>query len=180
MGCFSWMFADTNNEEALNIGMGAYIPRPDGETIFESNYEGYGIFGGYDIFDLVADWNKNCISEENVRKPLREQWGSTEQDEKWFQSALERYKKDCRRIKDFVSGKSEKYMKEMYGEDYKRCIGIDIACYDEDNAALTFPIKVCKWNPATYSLTPASNSDPNQGFGSDDDSDEDYDDGEWV
>lgn len=57
MGQFSWMYADTNNETALNEGGQAYVPFPDGTVIFEKRYRGYGIFRGYDIFDLVADWN---------------------------------------------------------------------------------------------------------------------------
>lgn len=165
MGLFSWMFADTNNEKALNIYNTAYVPCPNGAVIIEGYYEGYGIFGGYDIFDLVADWNKEYISETNVRKPLREQWGNTKEDEKWFQTALEKYKNDCQRIKDFITEKSDKYMAETYGEDWKREIGIKIACYNKDNAALKYPIKICEKIDSKYHLLPASNSDPNQGLG---------------
>lgn len=169
MGQFSWMFADTNNEEALLEHTKAYVPCPDGMVIFEKCYSGYGEFGGHDIYNLVADWNRDYISEANISKPLREQWGNTEQDEKWFQKALERYKIDCQRINDFVSGKSDEYMKETYGEDWKRNIGIDIACYDEENAALKYPIKICKYRPVSYDILPPSNSDPNQGWGCEED-----------
>lgn len=171
MGQFSWMFADTNNEKALLEYTKAYVPCPDETVIFEECYDGYGRFGGHDIYDLVADWNRDYISEANVRKPLREQWGNTEKDEEWFQAALERYKNDCQKIKDFVSGKSDEYMKETYGKDWKRSIGINIACYDEENAALKYPIKICKDKPVRYDFLPASNSDPNQGWGSDEDDD---------
>lgn len=54
---------------------------------------------------------------------------------------------------------------------WKRSIGINIACYDEENTALKYPIKICKDKPVRYDFLPVSNSDPNQGWGSD----EEYD-----
>lgn len=165
MGQFSWMYADTNNETALNEGGQAYVPFPDGTVIFEKRYRGYGIFRGYDIFDLVADWNRKNISSVNIRKPLREQWGNTEDAEAWFSLAIKRYNKACQRITDFTNGKTSRYMEVTYGRDWKRSIGIDIACYDEENVALKFPIKICQNKPICYDALPASNSDPNQGWG---------------
>lgn len=165
MGQFSWMFADTDNQKALNVNGKAYVLCPDGIVIFEECYDGYGRFGGNDIYELVADWNRKYISEANVRKPRREQYENTEQGEKWFQEALERYKNHCQRMKDFMSGESDEYMEENYGYDWKRCIGIDIACYDKENAALKYSIKICKDKPVEYDLIPASNGDPNQGWG---------------
>lgn len=175
MGCFSWMFADTDNEEALNIGESAYVACPDGTVIYEQGYDGYGEFDGHDVYDLVAEWNRDYISEANVRRPLRERLGNTEQDEKWFQAELKEYENDCQRLKDFISGKSDEYMKEKYGETYKRSIGLDIACYDEENAVLKYPIKICKEKPVGYDLIPASKGDPNQGFGEGWDECDEYD-----
>ena len=45
-----------------------------------------------------------------------------------------------------------------------RCIGISIACYDDQNAALPYPIKIVRNGRAKYNEVPASNGDPNQGF----------------
>lgn len=173
MGQFSWMYADTNNQKALNEGEKAYVPCPDGTVIFEECYDGYGNFDGHDIYNLVADWNRQKITVGSIRKPLREQWSP--EDEDYFQSAMRRYESSSRRILDFSNGQSDEYMEETYGEDWKRYIGIDIACYDEDNEALPFPIKICKNRPTEYDLLPASESDPNQGWGSDEECDEDYD-----
>lgn len=172
MGCFSWMFADTDNEEALNMGMRAYVACPDGTMIYERSYDGHGVFGGYDIYDLVVDWNKAYISENNIRKSA-----IPEKKTGYSQSEIEEYERGCKRIRDFISGKSDEYMKEKYGERYKRSIGIDIACYDEENAALKYPIKICKEKPVGYNLIPASNNDPNQGFGEGWDECDEYD--EW-
>lgn len=155
MGCFSWMFADTNNDVALKMGRRAYVICPDGTVIYERSYEGYGRFGGYDIYDLVVDWNKDYISVNNIRKTHK-----TECD----YSDIKKYIESCKRIRDFLSGKPDEYMKEKYGESYKRLIGIDIACANEDNAALKYPIKICKKRHVEYDLIPASKRDPNQGF----------------
>ena len=40
-----------------------YLLCPDGTTIFEPAYEGYGVFGGHDVYDLVVDWNKDHLKE---------------------------------------------------------------------------------------------------------------------
>ena len=76
MGCFSWVFCDKGpvrkkndtdvyarptKEQRLMIGEEAYVLIPKefgGGHIYESRYDGYGNFGGKDIFELVADWNR--------------------------------------------------------------------------------------------------------------------------
>ena len=59
MGLFSWMLADTDNTENLRIYMEAHIPCPDGSAIYTKRYDGYGHFGGYDIYML---WQSAFIS----------------------------------------------------------------------------------------------------------------------
>lgn len=144
MGQFSWMYADKENKESLLIGEKAYIPCPDGSVIQEHFYDGYGRFGGNDIFELVAEWNKNTLSIEQFQAPFRNDFNRS-------------------KIEDFKSGKDEEYMEKTYGPIWKREIGIMIACDNEQNNALMFPIKVCKEKPVSYNLIPASLSDPNQG-----------------
>lgn len=161
MGQYSWMYADTKNRVSLKIFGAAYVPFPDGTVIYERSYGGYGMFMGQDIYELVAEWNRNNISEENIRKPVRKEYGSGEQADIYYQNAVKRYEFKCRRLRDFVNGNPE--MEKTYGDDWKRNIGIDIACYDEDNAGLKFPIKICKKRPNSYETVPASNSDPEQG-----------------
>lgn len=163
MGQFSWMYADSCNKRALKQYGKAYVPCPNGTVIYENCYDCYGMFGGYDIYDLVAEWNKHYISSDNIEKPVREQWGDSKQDEIYYQSALKSYEFQCKRIIDFVSDKSEDYMEENYGNDWKRNIGIDIASINESNAALKFPIKICKDKPDCYEKVPASKRDQYQG-----------------
>ena len=54
-------------------------------------------------------------------------------------------------------------MLEKYGQDYLRLIGIDIACYDDQNNALEYPIKITHDEYAVYENCNPSDGDPNQG-----------------
>lgn len=73
----------------------------------------------------------------------------------------------------------EKYGKEIYEGCYDgidcelRWLGIVMACYDEDNAALEYPIKITT-REMEYEKVAPSLSDPNQGWESDDDEDEEW------
>ena len=53
-------------------------------------------------------------------------------------------------------------MKKKYGSGWKSEIGVNIACYDEQNADLPYPIKIAE-KAALYEMQPASKKDPNQG-----------------
>lgn len=179
MGCFSWMFADTDNQKRLVMEKPACIICPDNSIIVEREYEGYGVFGGQDIYDLVADWNREYLSQhpEFVVK----QHGSVQGDDgkllpfpdkrvdefSWYPLFA-----DLSKTPAEITEEMQK--QEPYWE--YRHIGIELACYDDQNAALPFPIKVCLKPYYKYEDLPASECDPDQGFESDDDED---DDSEW-
>ena len=165
MGLFSWMFADRNNVENLRIGMEAHIPCPDGSVVYTSRYDGYGHFGGYDIYELAADWNREYLSKNpDYVIPSRK-------------AAAKPGKPFKIRISDFIwyplyadlsidRQEMVERMRKEKGVDWfeYRQIGIDIACYDEDNEALPFPIKICRDPGSKYSGLPASKGDPEQGY----------------
>ena len=81
----------------------------------------------------------------------------------YFERAMNRYEYKTRRLYEFINHTPGEEMKERYGRDWKREIGIDIACLDEDNARLPYPIKICKTNGHLYNELPASMGDPGQG-----------------
>jgi len=61
MGMFSWVTSDTN-ESIANVYSGADVPAVKlidnvGNEYFESEYEGYGVFGGVDYYELAASMN---------------------------------------------------------------------------------------------------------------------------
>lgn len=128
MGYFSWKTSDTHksvsNCDSVRGALPVYLLQPDGEPIFEDCYEGYGVFGGHDVYALVARWN----------------------------------------VPEQCNGDDE----------HDRMIGIDIACYDEDNAKLKYPIKIVE-KPAPYGEIEASKGCPHQGYFYDDWDEED----EW-
>ncbi len=164
MGQFSWMYADYDNTIALQEGRMAYVSMPDGGYVYEESYDGYGNFGWYDIYDLVADWNREFLSKHP--EYLVKQHGSILVDGEWVEIP-------DKAIREFpwyeayadLSLSPEEVVKASGIPEY-RFIGIDIACYDDQNDALPFPIKICKHKPRNYFDLPASEGDPNQGWGS--------------
>ena len=148
MGQFSWLDCVTGKQIVDDKRKDVYLLVPKqfgGGHIKEECYDGYGRFGGHDVYDLVVDWNKEYIGE--VLK-MRSDWHCPINDK----DAL-----DLVRI--------------MNGEDpvqEKRWLGIILACYDEDNYRLRFPIKITYDEDAVYETSRPSPSDPNQGWEDDD------------
>lgn len=179
MGQFSWL--DCMNHETqiiddLELDVFALVPAVfGGKNIRETCYDGYGHFGGYDIYDLVADWNRKYLSEHpEFVLPHRMKMVS---ECEWypFYSDLSLSPADITEKMMEITGKFWEY----------RWIGIDLACYDEDNAALPYPIKITYNALATYELQEASLSDPNQGWETYDYGDEDewedwYEEEDWY
>lgn len=169
MGCFSWMFADKNNKKSLKIGHKGYILTPDNQFIRtpEGGYKGYGEFFDnnkgkkVDVYELVVDWNRSHLSEI-IKNPLR----NTAFDTDFDMSLAVLAEKGDDVAEEFIenevkAGRISKYLLS----DWKRSLGITIACYNEDNQRLPFPIKIvsCK-NCGNYEDLPASKRDDRQGF----------------
>lgn len=125
MGQFSWLDCKTGEQVLDDVQRDVYVLVPTdfgGGHIKETLYDGYGRFGGRDVYALVAQWNvpEKCIGDDAA----------------------------------------------------DRCIGIDIACYDEQNASLRFPIKITHDSEAVYEDCEPSKSDPYQGWIVNDDDEE--------
>ena len=152
MGQFSWLYADTKKQVLDNRVADTYllVPQPFqekyGEYIYEDCYDGYGHFGRYDIYILIAEWNRDFIPEI-CRRIKNSEWVSTSKNEIGEIKLLQKY---------YKRGEEIEY-EEM------RNIGILMACYDEDNAALLYPIKITS-KPMAYEEAEASLSDPDQGW----------------
>lgn len=147
MGQFSWI--DCVNGTAIldNVYEKSYVLIPKefgGGHIEEDCYDGYGNFGGKDIYDLIPVWNKEMIPEI-IRRAKNGHWKA---------SINER--------------EQEQFMNFYNGKPINcplRYIGISMACYDEDNASLEYPIKITHDSEAIYENCKASKADPNQGWG---------------
>ena len=159
MGQFSWIYSDTNKQLIDNRKADTYLLVPKafqeeyGKAIYESCYDGYGRFGRYDVYDLIPEWNKEMIPE--IIRRIK--------DGNWKCSTSEN---DITNLQAYYDGK------EIDCE--LRWLGIVMACYDEDNAALEYPIKITT-REMEYEDVEPSLSDPNQGWESDDDEEDE----EW-
>lgn len=151
MGQFSWLDCKDPKRQILdNVFEDVYVLIPKefgGGHIEESYYDGYGNFCGQDIYELVVDWNRDYLEE---------------------------YRKN----RDFCCDWLQQYgsVDEAFEKMEKREIGISIACYDDDNNRIHFPIKITHDPTAVYEECPPSLSDPNQGWPADDDDDDEYSD----
>ena len=193
MGQFSWIYADTNMQLMSNLRADTYLLVPPvfqdeyGKSIYEPYYDGYGNFGGYDVYDLIAEWNREYLSETMLREtPKLENYGGLsdfekeelrnngasedeiaqndlEQKEFYYNAAIKRRKTTIERINDYRNGLTSEEMVQKYGEDWKRSIGIDIACYDKQNENIPYPIKITT-KEMDYDCVTPSKSDPNQGW----------------
>lgn len=149
MGQFSWLDCETKEQIIDNKRRNVYVLIPKefgGGHILETCYDGYGNFGGHDIYELVVDWNEKFLEtyrQDSTFKCL------------WLQKC------------DSVE--------EAFKKMPKRDIGISIACYDEDNAKLKYPIKITHDSNAVYEHCEPSLGDPDQGWPHYDDDDEEED-----
>lgn len=154
MGQFSFMFADKNNMENITHMEEAYVLLPNGAEPIHARYDLYGHFNRFDIYDLVVDMNRKHITEEMLGSLKSTPWKSDHISARLISQGYtdEQIKKEL--AKSGVEG--------SLLTEWKRNLGISISCYDEDNAALTYPIKITK-EPASYDAVPPSKGDPTQG-----------------
>ena len=152
MGCFSWK--DCKTKRAIKAGkykqVALLVPKAFGQNIVEDVYDGYGRFGGQDVYDLIADWNREYLaSHPEFILPYSKK---TVSEFPWYEDYAD------------LSKSREDVVKNMSPFHEWRTIGIDLACYDEDNASLHYPIKITYDIQAVYENCKPSLSDPNQGW----------------
>ena len=158
MGQFSWLDCKTGEQVLDDVFRDVYVLIPrrfGGGRIVEHCYNGYGEFGGLDIYELVATWNKGMIPEI-LRRADAGAW-EYDIDEAERAALMEFY--DTRDPEDWYE---ESYTAMYDGE--LRDIGIIMACYDRDNASLEYPIKITHDAGAIYESCGPSDRDPNQGW----------------
>ena len=72
MGFFSWKTSDTNRSIANQYsGRDTFVVHmitEDGRVFTEEEYEGYGVFGGTDIYELIAEMNGLCLDGDTDQK----------------------------------------------------------------------------------------------------------------
>lgn len=150
MGQFSWIYSDTNKQVFDDKKADTYLLVPKafqdkyGKSIYEDCYDGYGRFGKYDVYDLVPEWNKDTIPEI-IRRIKNGTW----------KCGAGVFEKDIRNLEAYYNGGDI--------DCELRWLGIIMACYDEDNFALEYPIKITT-KEMDYEEAKPSKSDPKQGW----------------
>ena len=149
MGCFSYITADTERSISIRYSVSGTFPVavliPEefgGGAIIENYYEGYGEFGGYDIFEMIATWNRKYLTTDNLEKPVREDYSEGEEGENYYKRAVGNYLFYCDLISDFKNGMTERMLAKKYGDEWKRDLGIAVASYDEQMGKLNYPLKI--------------------------------------
>lgn len=175
MGFFTWTLANKKIKllksgdfarscQLKYDGYGAIL-KPDGTLVKESCYEGYGRFGGIDVYDLAADWNKDAIPDLLKSEAFMDAatWGpKCPYKDKVVQDALVEYAKNGA---DAMFAVLDTLPKDHAGRiwfnenEYKRSIGIMLCC-GETNPMVPFPIKIVDYKrnatPETYEYLPPS------------------------
>lgn len=175
MGVFSWCTSDTRKSIPCCMPFGdlpgtVYLLNPFGEPYKETDYEGYGEFSGKDVYDLVVEWNREYLTPDQVTAPKRSHYQAGAEGDTYYARAVQKHDMVCRAIKDYAQGATDAYMREKYGtvlgygdgSDWKRCLGIQLACSDEDHVKLKYPIKIVE-HPMEYDKAGISPSCPFQG-----------------
>lgn len=167
MGSFSWKFADDDSERLL-IGHQGYLLTPDNHCLYTGAYDGYGRFfengssEPKDVYELVTIWNRDRLSRSMLESvEINPKYCRSEED---FDKIKEGFFFTVNRLMDYKSRQySDEQMREKYGNGWLRLIGIDIACSDDQNSALPYPIKIVSKKGLLYDDLPASMMDPLQG-----------------
>ena len=180
MGTFTWtdafikspkcdQYGDYKRKDIVEYGGYAKLICPDGTEIETESHGYYGEIGGFDIYELVAEWNRFELSADNLspRPSDPTNWGGlwdfekeqlkkdgysddeiTALDEaerqKHFDTAVNRWERMAALIDEYKTGASDEELSEEYGDEWKRELGIAIACEDDNARKLKYPIKLTK------------------------------------
>lgn len=142
MGFFTWTYADRKVERnkfgdykdssKLPYGGHGCIICPDDTAIEEHHYEGYGIFNGQDIYDLVVDWNKGHLLSTLIT--------GGKADPVYQELARFMDGGDAAGAQTFIDdavnkGSAPEYLRK----EWKRSLGIEVSF---SKATLPYPIKI--------------------------------------
>ena len=148
MGFFSFMTADTNKsitnvhsrQGALPVAV--LIPAEyGGGCITEYSYDGYGEFGGCDVYELIVDWNYKYLEIPNLKEPLREEFEPGGDGQMYYEGELAQYELICSIIADYQNGMKPRRLEKEYGSDWKQELGIYLLM-DENRACLKYDLKI--------------------------------------
>lgn len=163
MGSFTWTFANKpvkildcgEISHSCKLPYGGYgaVLCPDNTLIKESDYEGYGIFNGKDVFELVVDWNRAHLREIVEKRILED---IERRFHHYMSPELTDYKKKFHRIyaglacsyengdlnacQKIADDFADKMQMQHFRKNWKRSLGIFIN--DGEKSDIPYPIKI--------------------------------------
>lgn len=155
MGFFTWTLANRplqykrsgEYKQSCVLQYNTYgaIVCPDNTLIQEPCYEGYGVFDGKDVYELVVDWNKPHLLDIIHNPKFKQSSVLTMQNVEELMAAI--IKNDQAALETCINKMTTNapYLKQ----EWKRSLGIFIAC--QNNIILPYPIKIVDVaHPAPY------------------------------
>lgn len=147
MGFFTWtdafvekptcnQYGSYKSSQVIGYDGYAKVVYPDGSELEEQCYQGYGMFGGKDIYELVVDWNQKYL-EEIFNKLDSDAFGIE------LRPVAIAFQKDG----EDAANKIAKELQKTYplASEWKRTIGIAIGCVSEEKKIISkYPIKITK------------------------------------
>ena len=158
MGYFTWTDAKIKNprktkygyakSDMVNYDSYAKIVCPNDTEIETDCYDGYGHFGTKDAYDVVAEWNKPHLNDiiikmkERAKKNNTTIWDLHDMEPLSLKYADSKTDDEVTAfvVSEINSGNLAPYLET----EWKRTIGIFIACGKENNEALPYPLKITK------------------------------------
>jgi len=151
----------------------------DGQVFTEKNYEGYGVFGGKDIYELIAEMNGICLKDEDTdtkRSKAIDLLYKTEitNGERSYTANV-----DFRMWSEPIKAEGGKTANELCEEGWEKVYPNG---YGDFEIAAKNGIKLPKLVekiPENFSDVPYPTNCPEQGFFYENEDDEDDDDEDW-
>jgi hypothetical protein len=178
MGFFSFLTSDTedsiSNAYSERGAKTVYLLQPNGEEpVREDSYEGYGVFGGTDVFvwlatrnlakDTVASMSKEMLRDAGVRLSFAKIYIHAPSGQKW--SFFHGHHEDAALVEDCrnFDGLHTDIIPE-YGKTANELIedaDFQVVLFAEN---LKFPLKLSFDKDADYHSLPPAKNDPEQGY----------------
>lgn len=191
MGCFSWLTADTEESiglEGTSRHQTVFLLRPKGRSpIKEEEYEGYGVFGGVEVYSLLAEMNIptkiiHGISDDEKRSlgiglEIGDYYYDKSKNKNWLvfhDYSILRFLLPENEKFEYFKGSYETIIPE-YGDTPNNLIRERVWERKKFSEFMKYPLKFSFDEEAVYEELPASKNCPDQGFLYDDEIDSEYD-----